>query len=224
MFKLSAKLLEEQKLSFDNHNQAEIFEDTKTSSGNPIDVEDQADDDIEDLSIQIHEDDVPQREDFSKKTKRKKKTEVEKLKIDMKGWSYLSTVKKSSSKELSDDSNLSRSFQEALRCCKEALLQMGFIYTVMKAEADVISTKQDLPLALQAVMKSAQPFFNNTVSKDSEDYIQEVQLMCGHVGNDLGNGEDVDMSPVLAFSQRNPTLHLLASRCRVDKSLYYNII
>ena len=50
---------------------------------NPSDVEDQ------DSVNKIDDDDIPLQEEFSMKTKRKKKTEAEKLKIDMKGWNFL---------------------------------------------------------------------------------------------------------------------------------------
>ena len=113
------------------------------------------------------------------------------MKIDMKGWSSLSTVKKKVSDKIPDASNLSGSFQEALRCCKEALFKMGFLYTVMKVDADVLSPKQDPPITMQAVVKSAQSFFNTMVHLDSDNYMQDELLMCGHAGKDLGNGKDV---------------------------------
>ena len=194
VFRLSVKLLEEQKLSFDNRNsETDIFDDTKAKCEDPLDVQDEDNDEPEDFSMPNFENDASKQEEAPKKTKKKKvkKTEVEKLKIDMKGWSSLSTVKNNISDKIPDASNLSGSFQEALRCCKEALFKMGFLYTVMKVDADVLSPKQDPPITMQAVVKSAQSFFNTMVHLDSDNYMQDELLICGHVGKDLGNGKDV---------------------------------
>ena len=190
VFKLTTKMLEEQKLSFNDHSKPE---EPKTTCENPFDAEDETNDELENFSMPNLKDDVLKQEEFSKKTKKKKmkKTEVERLKIDMKGWNTLSTVNDKIKDKFPDASRLSRTFKEALGCCKDALFKMGFIYTIMKAEAELFPSKQEPPLTLQAVVKSAQPFFNNMVYKDSENYIQDVQLMCGHVHEDLGNGENV---------------------------------
>ena len=190
VFKLTTKMLEEQKLSFNDHSKPE---EPKTTCENPFDAEDETNDELENFSMPNLKDDVPKQEEFSKKTKKKKmkKTEVERLKIDMKGWNTLSTVNDKIKDKFPDASRLSKTFKEALGCCKDALFKMGFIYTIMKAEAELFPSNQEPPLTLQAVVKSAQPFFNNMVYKDSENYIQDVQLMCGHVHEDLGNGENV---------------------------------
>ena len=148
----------------------------------------------EDFPIKVKED-LPSKEDFSTKTKKKRKSELEKLKIDMKGWNYFAIVKQNSQdedQEIPEDQKLSRSFQEALRCCREALLKMGFIYTLVKTETKVLTIQQEIPLALQAVVESTSRF--NKVSQDNQNNMPKKQfVMCGHVGVDREIGDGADL-------------------------------
>ena len=191
MFKLSSQILEEQKLSFGEHKEDEILEVIETSKDTPIDAEDEDHDDFEDFPIKVKED-LPSKEDFSTKSKKKRKSELEKLKIDMKGWNYFAIVKQNSQdedQEIPEDQKLSRSFQEALRCCREALLKMGFIYTLVKTETKAFTIQQEIPLALQAVVESTSLF--NKDSQDNQNNMPKNQfVMCGHVGVDreIGDG------------------------------------
>jgi hypothetical protein len=82
--------------------------------------------------------------------------------------------------------NPPRSFPEDLKCCREALSKMGFIYSVIKAK--VCTVEPEPIFALQAVMKSAAPFIHNLISMDTKDNMQVNQnMMCGHVGVQLEN-------------------------------------
>ena len=167
VFKLSAKILEEEKLSFDDHNQVEEID---PSEDTPIDDQDLVFDEFEET---VHRAD----EDFSKKPKKNRRTELEKLQIDMRGWNLVDNTMR----EIPDSS---RSFQQDLRCCREALFKMDFVYCVVKAK--VMSAEQNQPFSMQAVMKSAAPFINNTVPMENENYMQENMTMkCGHVGHGL---------------------------------------
>ena len=77
----------------------------------------------------------------------------------------------------------SKSFKEDLSCCKEALSQKGFIYSVSQAKV------KETTFPLQAVMEYVAPFIYNTVSKDNENNMQEKQV-CEHVREELENGGD----------------------------------
>ena len=98
VFKLSAKILEEEKLSFDDHNQVEEID---PSEDTPIDDQDLVFDEFEET---VHKAD----EDFSKKPKKNRRTELEKLQIDMRGWNLVDNTMR----EIPDSS---RSFQQDLR-------------------------------------------------------------------------------------------------------------
>jgi hypothetical protein len=103
-----------------------------------------------------------------KKTRKKRKTELDKLQIDMQGWNLVDNTTE-------ETLYRSRSFKEDLKCCKEALSQMNFVYTGKKGKG--MSAEQDQPFSMQAVMKSAAPFINNTVAKDTENNMQVDKTM-----------------------------------------------
>ena len=110
-------------------------------------------------------------EELSIKPKKKRRSEVEKLKIDMKGWNTFAIMRQNSleEKDIPENQTVFRTFKEDLKHCKEVLSKMGFSYTFVRTEREVFS-KQETPLALQAVVKSTSQF---NIIQDNEVNMQE---------------------------------------------------
>ena len=105
---------------------------------------------------------------------------MEKLKIDMKGWNCVFSLKAGCSE------NSTRSFQQDLLISKQVLTNMGFIYDVVKVPSD--SVQQDPTLALQVDASLLSPFINNIDSMDNENYMKGN--FCGHVEDMVGDDGD----------------------------------
>ena len=91
----------------------------------------------------------------------------------MKVWNFSGTNFYNSVKETSSDDEPSKSYQEALESCREALRETSFIYSPV----DVVSSPlvQELTPALQAVAVSTTPF--NILPMNSEENVKEEQFM-----------------------------------------------
>ena len=73
VFRLSAKLLEEQKLSFDNRNsETDILDDPKAKCEDPLDVQDDDNDEPEDYSMPNFENDASNKKKSPRKLRQRK--------------------------------------------------------------------------------------------------------------------------------------------------------
>ena len=193
VFRLSAKKLEEEKLSFDNENKVEDAEPAEFPEDKSFDYEDV-----------IRVDDEEIKENLLVKTKPKRRSEVERLKIDMKGWSFIARIESRAAPNATRYADtVSTRFKADLKSCKLFLSKIGFVFSACQAPA--LSTSQVTNPELQAVIDSTVPFLNHTmIPQYSEVHMQVKSTMaCGHVREEPEYGGCGDSSGEVADSEYN---------------------
>ena len=177
VFKMSAKILEKQQLSYDiDDDPVQTIEAVEEDISNQPGVE------TEEFIFE----EPFQPLQFSKPTRKKRKNELERLKIEMKGWDLIRQVE-----PLKDQKPL-KPFREDLNKFKEVLSKMG-----STSDSNVVSIKKPVPnLPLQVERAVSQYLDDDELSMDTKN---SNHMRWGYVGHDQGSvgvgdskGEEAD--------------------------------